>query len=636
MGRKKKSFIDKKQAETYHLVRRSQRDVGGYFDEETGEPLDIPKEFILLPDNPSHHRLKPTSSTASAAVGNAVGSGGDDGLQETNANEDALTRAKRQLHSAGLLDEYDYTQHMKPITGSGVFLPPPSSSSTTPAPVTARSQNIPLEDGGIGSGGAGGVLQELDRQLDAIAISADCMDDDVALALFGDYDEGGFEEILDDFCFTAGQDSLIEEQQQPDGGGGGAAGVGGDDDKRVTSASNPDFDFDKHVQMLIERAKREDNGGEKVVPQKHEWWQKQENEFSRATPHHLTAKHDEYDGTNDDESQDSWDQEYDDDDVNKVLGEMSLVDPATTSHHQPKKLSTEEEKVLNDKFNATLLEYDSDEVGDLDPQYKEIVGEKPLEGDVYVDTAFTQFLQSMKDGVFMEGTASQAENRRTGGSSHVLVGTKRFDPSSAEVEEAARIEEEEKLEMVLQRADETLAMGEDDLPPEEVLIDGKSYFTMKERNPWDCESILSTYSNLDNNPAVIGSSGSRRRGKRNKKKSQSGEGDSVSEGQPLQIRLSNKTGLPLDVQEEGDGGDEDEDDDGFYEDNTFVSVNKGIARRKGETKEEKRARKKGVKEEREISRLQKKIMREAIENEFRKHAGNAAADDVAGKSVFRF
>ena len=94
--------------------------------------------------------------------------------------------------------------------------------------------------------------------------------------------------------------------------------------------------------------------------------------------------------------------------------------------------------------------------------------------------------------------------------------------------------------------------------------------------------------------------------------------------------MLSKTGLSLDVRKE------DSEDDGLYEDQTFVSVNKGIARRKGETKEEKRMRKKGVKEEREISRIQKKMMREAIKNEFRKHAGNSAADDVAGKSVFWF
>ena len=43
-----------------------------------------------------------------------------------------------------------------------------------------------------------------------------------------------------------------------------------------------------------------------------------------------------------------------------------------------------------------------------------------------------------------------------------------------------------------------------------------------------------------------------------------------------------------------------------------------------------------VKDERKIARLQKKMLREEVKNEFRKHEGNALANDVAGKSVFQF
>ena len=147
---------------------------------------------------------------------------------------------------------------------------------------------------------------------------------------------------------------------------------------------------------------------------------------------------------------------------------------------------------------------------------------------------------------------------------------------------------------------------------------------MKSSNPWDCESILSTYSNLDNNPAVIDGTSRRRR---RKKKSQKQQQD-IPEEEPVQILLSDKTGLPLGVLPERNKG---FDDDGL----TFASsVNKGVARKKGETKEEKRARKNLVKEEKKISRIEKKMMREAIQDEFSKRA--TPTDDVAGKSVFRY
>ena len=113
MGKKKRTFIDKKKAETYHLVRRSQRDVGGYFDEETGEPLDVPKEFILLPDAPTHDRL--TTTTTSVAKKSSSTTDVNQHPQQPNQSKDPLYRAKHQLHSAGLLDEYDYEQHFKDI-----------------------------------------------------------------------------------------------------------------------------------------------------------------------------------------------------------------------------------------------------------------------------------------------------------------------------------------------------------------------------------------------------------------------------------------------------------------------------------------------------------------------------------------
>jgi len=192
---------------------------------------------------------------------------------------------------------------------------------------------------------------------------------------------------------------------------------------------------------------------------------------------------------------------------------------------------------------------------------------------------------------------------------------------------------EQKVEEILVEADEVLANPEMDLPPEKVLIDGKSYFTMKERNLWDCESILSTYSNLDNNPAVVGQSSRTRRKKKGAKKGGGGDFDqeSISEERPEQILLSNKTGLPLGVLPGPKGF---LDDDKGKE--TFVSVNKGEARKKGESKEEKKARKLLVKQERQVARIQKKMMREAIQEEFCLRNHNNVSNDIGGKSIFQY
>ena len=43
-------------------------------------------------------------------------------------------------------------------------------------------------------------------------------------------------------------------------------------------------------------------------------------------------------------------------------------------------------------------------------------------------------------------------------------------------------------------------------PHKDVLIDGRSYFYLSCQDLWGCESVLTTYSNLDNNPAMVGRS----------------------------------------------------------------------------------------------------------------------------------
>ncbi len=642
MGRKK---FNKKDAAVYHLVRRSQQDVGGYFDDK-GEPIEKPSDFVLIPSHETlkrakdqkggHHVLSDTKQEHTT-----IGDYSTDGADGADGADDALARAKKKLTEANLVDDYDYEQHMKPISGSGVFISPDGTSSmnadadananTTKAGTVAqmdyytneiRSQKLDLIDP---------MIKEVDRQLDSIALTADCMDDDVAIALFGEYEEGEYEEILDDFCFTANQMEPIHEiyDGNEDGGDdkGESSGIGG---SGVLAPG--EFDFDAHIDKLIAKAKLQENGGAKIVPQNHEAWKQQQKIFEGVKPLRNKRRSGDLDSIDEnDDDEDSLDREFGYAGDNITVNSHNL-DYFTTSENPGivAKLNPEEEKALCDKFEQTLLEYDSDHVGDLDDECYEIKGDKPLEGDRQIEAALDQFLQDKNDENFMIGSAN-AEKRK-GGSSLVYVNNKVVPYNTIDKFEGEDgIDEgEQKVEEVLAEADEVLANPEMDLPPEEVLIDGKSYFTMKERNPWDCESILSTYSNLDNNPAVVG----RTRRRRNKKKGAKKKGDfdqeSIGEERPVQILLSNKTGLPLGVLPGPKGFLDDQGEE------TFVSVNKGEARKKGESKEEKKARKLLVKQERQVARIQKKMMREAIQEEFGLRTQNNASNDVGGKSVFKY
>ncbi|KAH7107124.1 Low temperature viability protein [Auriculariales sp. MPI-PUGE-AT-0066] len=135
-----------------------------------------------------------------------------------------------------------------------------------------------------------------------------------------------------------------------------------------------------------------------------------------------------------------------------------------------------------------------------------------------------------------------------------------------------------------------------------------------EKDRWDCETILSTYSNLENHPRLI---------------------RARAEKPVPTIRLDPKTGLPtvLDkntthtkppppVDSDGTDSDEDEDDD--------RPIRETVKRARDETADAKKARKQGVKEERAARRLEKKATREAFASESRKRVKLVVSQE-AGK-----
>ncbi|KAL3941049.1 MAG: hypothetical protein SGBAC_004531 [Bacillariaceae sp.] len=542
---KKKSFIDKKKSSTYHLLYRSQRDVG-----EEGDESGV----ILWP-----------SPNNNAETDQKVLLGGNTGAP---LEDKTLDSWKNELSSAGLVDDYDYDRHMKPITGTGDFFGSDGKRANANAPSIRE----------VGAGGIEDQLtNEVDRQLDSIALTADCMDDDIAQALFGDFEETDFEELNDDF--------MLDAAKEPE-----------------TSEDVP-FDFAAHVRDLMEKAKRE-SGDEiaKNLATVHEQGKQDDAFFASAK---ALGRHDDeesgyFDGAD-------WD----------IEGAPGVV----------AKLNEAEEKALVDKFNATLLEYDSDDLGEgYDDEGA--MGDRPLEGDAQVEAALEDYLLEKNDEIFMQGARHYMEGENRGGSGFsALVGTKMIPVKQLEKMENLPREEIQPIEAVLGEADDILGKGRAAPPAEEIFVDGKSYFSEKMKNPWDCESILSTYSNLDNNPSTIGATGRRKRGKNKKKKQQTDDFVVPEEEQVERIVLSEKTGLPLgvltsSVSEIGD--------------DTYISVNKGEPRRKNESKEEKHLRKQNIKKERQLARMQKKMMKEAFSEEFGRRTQELIGDDVGGKTVFRF
>ncbi|OBZ86766.1 Protein LTV1 [Choanephora cucurbitarum] len=115
----------------------------------------------------------------------------------------------------------------------------------------------------------------------------------------------------------------------------------------------------------------------------------------------------------------------------------------------------------------------------------------------------------------------------------------------------------------------------------------------KQRETWDVQTVISTYSNLENHPSLISDRGPSRR-----------------------IRIDPKTGMPVLVEVPRKPKEEKEEEVESEEESEEEEVeNKGVARSKKESKEEKKARKQAVKEAKKNRREEKKTTKAAFKNE---------------------
>lgn len=151
--------------------------------------------------------------------------------------------------------------------------------------------------------------------------------------------------------------------------------------------------------------------------------------------------------------------------------------------------------------------------------------------------------------------------------------------------------------------------------------------------PWDCETILSTCSNLDNHPSLIVEEGGKRKGKKGRNNRYRGgempalaEEEGGPEGAVAMVALSKKSGLPLGVLS-------------MAEKKKVAGevMNAGSKRDKAETEEEKRIRKAAVKQARREGRTKKKEMTQAFK-QVEKVAGvqSRSGETAVARSVFQY
>ena len=272
----------------------------------------------------------------------------------------------------------------------------------------------------------------------------------------------------------------------------------------------------------------------------------------------------------------------------------------------------QQQRLLDEQFANLELEYGEDDLGDLEEAQAgetRMQGARPLE-DATLGSMFDEFLEAQN----RRGQAYEPEFARPdevgGGSADAGVAA----PSAGAGGEAAAPEEDRAhARSIIAQMRET-PEEEDDRPlPRSLTLQPPL------REEWDCESVLSLRSNLDNHPGTIETPSSRRRRERAARP----EGEGGNEPGFLQggIRLSNRHGIAVDFLERGPGG-------GDREERGRFGEGAGKAREKAETAEDKKARKAAVKAAQREARAAKKELKTLFKQGAQKQAANPRGPSV--------
>lgn len=284
----------------------------------------------------------------------------------------------------------------------------------------------------------------------------------------------------------------------------------------------------------------------------------------------------------------------------------------------------EEQRVLDALFEKTLAEeYDDEQLGELEEDDPETRGKLMLEGEL-LDSIVEDFVTVRLEMLNDEGKIGNP--LRTGNRLKEII-----EECAKEREEAEALAEAE--------GGDTMPEDEDDVDLVQALKDlyvRNSYLTTREEEQWDCETIVSTYSNLDNHPTILREENVN---KRKKKRSALANMDhdalvAAANGNAPNnktIVLSKKTGMPLGVFETAKKEEEREiNAKAAAEAEAIALLSK---REKSETKEEKKARKEAVKQLKNQRRQEKKQWKTAFKDEEQRQLGLTPGGKV---SIFKY
>ncbi len=158
----------------------------------------------------------------------------------------------------------------------------------------------------------------------------------------------------------------------------------------------------------------------------------------------------------------------------------------------------------------------------------------------------------------------------------------------------------------------------------ELMEKSFGYLKPREHQNWDCESVLTTCTTTENLPTTISVQGRGRRGDGN--------------GATTMIRLSRKTGLPVpETKKDAPAQQHRLAPNDELDENVIVCNNKGMARRRGESTEDRRARKLAVKEYQRMRRKEKLALKNASKEGVKAAQQQLAnSESASARSVYAY
>ncbi|KAG0204372.1 hypothetical protein BGX28_003692 [Mortierella sp. GBA30] len=579
----KKQFIDRKNARHFHLVHRSQRDP---LSRDESAPQRVLKEVI--PANLIGKVAVPQEEFDGDYFSDNDkedifgGQGEEDGINYgtyDRAIEDvelleapsAASKKKKKIGEAALMglvgedfnDGYDYTQHMKEIgtSSEGVFMAAPK--------VLAQQKKAAQQSKGIQFTDAA-AADEMAKQDQPITKTkglrlpsgvlpsreeldfADVYQSAVPIGLQPDmpYDIRETLEALEDEEFVDEElDDSFFDQLDVEG----------------------DFD-DEEVEEYYEDEDEDEEGAG--------GWEADFKKFKKAQKY--VSDDDSFEGSDDEYSQTS-----------RSSHRPASASASTFSMSSSAMFRNENLTLLDERFDKVEREYE-DTDSDEDDESQDLKGEE-LRKDF--DSILDDFLDKF------EIVGSKMVPRLEGATSENKLTTIR---NALLVDEG---EEERSVATTIGGTKRPTKKNLDEDMATELQTDFRSR-AERMRDNWDVQTILSTYSNLDNHPGMIKEQPRRR------------------------IHIDPKTGMPVVTEklskkalqrqqeaaaaaaaqgegvESEEGSDEDED-----EDEEIEAENLGAKRSKTETKEEKKARKEAIKQEKKNRRETKKATKAAFATE---------------------